>query len=302
MSKLSKLVTVGKMATATQTRTRPKTTAPRPALSLYLDEISQTPLLTAKEERQLAKKVQQGDEKARQKLIEANLRLVVHAAKRFAKNVDSETLLDLVQEGNLGLFRAVERFNPRFKTRFSTYAMYWIRQAIQRARARQPLIRLPENVMEQVQKMRGARHQLYQTLGRQPTTEELAAELDVPITKLRKLEEVSQNVVSLDQPIRGKEGEEETQLGDLLEDLEAPQPEFMASQHMLRAQIRQILDQLPPREQKIIRLRFGLDDGIPMTLAEIGQQFNISRERVRQIQEQALNRVRTQENLSETLS
>lgn len=267
------------------------------ALSLYLREIGKRKLLSRSDEQQLAKRIRRGDEAARQHFIEANLRLVVHVAKRYATSNDPEELLDLIQEGNLGLFRAVERFNPARKTRFSTYAMYWIRQAIQRSLSRQRTIRLPENVLNEIMNMRRVRHRLYQDMGRQPVIEEIAAELGVPTKKVRHLEEVSQTIVSLDQPIKGKDADDEMQLGDLLTDLETPQPEFIVGQHMLRGQVRQVLQELPAREQMILKLRFGLDDtATPLTLAQIGKRFGISRERVRQIQETALQRIRSGES------
>lgn len=267
----------------------------RSALALYLEEIGSTRLLTASEERALARQIHRGDERARQRLIESNLRLVVHVAKRYTALRDPESLLDVIQEGNLGLFRAVERFKPKFKTRFSTYAMYWIRQAIQRSLTHRHTIRLPENVLTDVTRLRRTRHELYQALGRQPTEEELATEINMPLKKLRRLEEVSQSVISLDQPIRRSAEEETTNLGDLLTDLDTPQPELITEQHMLRAQIRHVLTELPHRQQAVLRRRFGLDNGVPMTLAQIGKEFGISRERVRQIQEEAFHRIRERE-------
>ena len=264
-------------------------------VSLYLKEIGKIPLLTANEEKKLARRVQKGDDKARQHFIEANLRLVVSIAKKYTSTKDPETLLDFIQEGNLGLFRAVERFNPKFKTRFSTYATYWIRQAIQRSLMTHRTVRLPENIMLEVRKMRRTRHELYQQLGRQPTSDELATEMGMKDTQLRRLEEISQDIVSLDQPIRSDDGDE-TRFGELLEDLDALRPEFIVGQHLLHAQVRKVLTSLPPRQQKVLGLRFGLEDGEPMTLEEIGQQFQISRERVRQIQNDALDRIRAQKN------
>lgn len=264
------------------------------ALSLYLHEMGKAALLTASQERALARRIARGDEKARQQFIEANLRLVVHVAKRYTSSAEPEQLLDLIQEGNLGLFRAVERFNPRRRTRFSTYAMYWIRQAIQRSLSRQRTIRLPENVMTDVLQLRRGRHRLFDELGRQPTEEELAHELGMPLKQTQRLEEVSQSIVSLDQPVRGDDGDE-TRLGELLQDLETPQPEFIVNQHMLREQMREVLRQLPTRQREIIKKRFGIDSGMPMTLSQIGQEFGISRERVRQIQEEAFARLRHQQ-------
>lgn len=264
-------------------------------LALYLREIGETKLLTPSEEKELAKRVRAGDESARQRFIEANLRLVVHVAKRYVPRGDPEALLDLVQEGNLGLFRAVERFDPSLGTRFSTYATYWIRQAIQRALAKQRTIRLPEHVLEGVTRMRKARHRLYQELGRQPTSAELAAELEITEDELLRLEEASLETVSLEKPIRGEDDEEAAELGALLQDLESPQPEFIANQRLLRHQVREVVRELPPRDRQIIKMRFGLEDGVPQTLAQVAGAFGISRERVRQLQERALKRIRALE-------
>lgn len=264
-------------------------------VALYLREIGKIPLLTADEEKKLSRRVQKGDDKARQQFIEANLRLVVSIAKRYSSNKDPEALLDFIQEGNLGLFRAVERFDPKFKTRFSTYATYWIRQAIQRSLMTHRTVRLPENIMLEVRKMRRTRHELYQELGRQPTSHELATEMGMKDIQLRRLEEVSQEIISLDQPLKNDDGEE-TRFGELLEDLDSPQPEFVVGKQLQRTHVHRILASLPPRQQKVLDLRFGLKDGEPKTLEQIGQQFSISRERVRQIQNDALNRLRSQKH------
>lgn len=267
-------------------------------LSRYLAEIGETPLLTPAEEKQLAARARRGDEAARQRLIEANLRLVVHLAKRYGRRGDPEFLLDLIQEGNLGLFRAIERFDPSWGTRISTYAAHWIRQAVQRAVAKDRTIRLPEHVMERIGKMRAVRHRLYQELGRQPTSAELAVELYVPEGELWRLEEASLDTVSLEQPIRVGEDGEETELGAVLADLDTPQPEFMAQQRLLRGQVREVLRELPPRDRAIVTLRFGLQSEMPRTLAQVAREFGISRERVRQIQERALRRIRRHERFS----
>lgn len=272
------------------------------ALSLYLGEIGQAKLLTPEEEKALATLVQQGDAEARQRLIEANLRLVVYLAKRaVSKGGDPDALLDLVQEGNLGLFRAVDRFDPKRGTRFSTYAAYWIRQAIQRALAKARTIRLPERVLEEIARLRRARRRLYQDLGRQPAVDELAAELAIPVGELERLEGLSLATISLEKPIRGEDEEEATELGMLLEDREAPPPEFIANQRILRSQVRAVVQGLPSRDRQIIRLRFGLDEGVPRTLAQVASTFGISRERVRQIQERALTRIRQRERAAARL-
>src|SRR5581483_5016938 len=194
------------IATKTKTVQRPTKSAPS-VLDLYLNEVSQARLLTGKEEHALARRIAKGDEKARQQLVEANLRLVVYVAKRYASSRNAEELMDLIQEGNLGLFRAVERYNPKYKTRFSTYAVYWIRQAIHRSLARGRTVRLPENVHGEILQLRRTRHQLYQELGRQPTESELATEMGKPLEDVRQLEEYSQEIVSLDQSITGKDQE-----------------------------------------------------------------------------------------------
>ena len=261
------------------------------SLSLYLHEIGKTELLSAWEEKTLARRIQKGDEIARHRFIEANLRLVVHVAKRYAHSGDSSRLLDLIQEGNLGLFRAVERFDPTRGYRFSTYAMYWIRQAIQRHLSREPVMRLPEHVVEQIRQLRRERHRLYQELGRQPNAREIAAAIGLELKKYYQLQECSQEVVSLHQPVGGGEGEE-VELGELLADLESPQPEYIANQRLLRAQVREVVNDLPERERKILELRFGLSDGVPHTLEEVGEEFGVSRERIRQVQNIAFDRIR----------
>ena len=269
------------------------------SLQRYLNEIGKVPLLTAEEEKKLARKVRRGDDEARQHFIEANLRLVVFIAKRYAQS-DPELFLDLIQEGNLGLFRAVERFDPKLNHRFSTYATYWIRQAIGRAIARNRTVRLPEHVGDEIKQMRRARHTLYQSLGRQPTITELAHELGMTQKKLRRIEEASQRIVSLDEPVHGDDNDP-VRLEEVLTDLDEPEPEFVVNQHLLRNQIREVVSELPARERAMIRKRFGLEDGVPMTLAEVGKEFGVSRERVRQIQEAALERIRSRHGVLKKL-
>lgn len=266
--------------------------ASQSSLSLYLQEIGQTKLLSAQEEKSLARCVQQGDETARHRFIEANLRLVVHVAKRFAHSGDFTRLLDLIQEGNLGLFRAVERFDPTKGYRFSTYAMYWIRQAIQRHLSREPVMRLPEHVIEQVRQLHRERYRLYQDLGRQPTAREIAKAIGLELSKYYQLQESSQEVISLHQPVGGGGDGEEVELGELLADLESPQPEYIANQRLLRAQVRDVLKDLPERERNVLELRFGLGDGVSHTLEEVGEKCGVSRERIRQIQNVAFDRIR----------
>lgn len=263
-------------------------------LNQYLQEISRTPLLTAAQEQKLGRSiVEHGDQQARQRMIKANLRLVVSMAKRYATPSDPDMLLDLIQEGNAGLMRAVDRFNPNFKTRFSTYAVYWIRQAIWRAIKSQRLVHLPENVVDRIWQMRRTRQRLYQELSRSPTPAEIAHEMKLSVHDIHHLKAVAAEVVSLNQPRRGSEGSEDILLQDVIEDLDSPHPHQVAYKELLRDEMRSAVTTLPPRERKIIELYFGLADGVPRTLAEVGQRFGISRERVRQLKEIALNRLRS---------
>ena len=267
-------------------------------LRQYLEEIGETPLLTAEEEADLGWRIQRdGDEEARQQLMRANLRLVVSIAKQYMSAGDADAFLDLIQEGNIGLMRAVDRFSPKFKTRFSTYGVYWIRQAVLRSLKARRLVRLPENVVDQVLKMRRTRQRLYQILGRWPTVEEAAQEMGMEIKEVRRIEEASSDIVSLDQPVRGRGGEEETQLKDLIEDTDALSPKQETQREMVRDEVREAVMTLPPRERKILELRFGLGDKRPYTLEEIGREFEISRERVRQLQNIALSRLRKQKGV-----
>lgn len=262
-------------------------------LSQYLHEMGQTPLLTALEERRLAERIQHhGDEQARQQMLRANLRLVVNIAKKYSPANDPDILLDLIQEGNLGLMRAVERFKPERETRFSTYGVYWIKQAILRALKSRRIVRLPENVVDRVLAMQRTRQRLYQLLGRSPSAEELAHEMKLPASVIHKLEEASADIISLDRTVRGSADNEETQLQDLLEDVESPQPDQVARTKIIQQSIRRAVATLPAREKKIVELRFGLGDNKPHTLEDIGHQFGISRERVRQLQNAALHRLR----------
>ncbi|TSC61957.1 MAG: RNA polymerase primary sigma factor [Parcubacteria group bacterium Gr01-1014_106] len=264
-------------------------------LSLYLREIGERKLLNADEEKTLARRIRTGDDAARQELIESNLRLVVHIAKRYARRDDPELFMDLIQEGNMGLFRAVDRFDPTMGTRFSTYATHWIRQAIQRALTKSRTIRIPEHVLEALARMRKARYRLYQELGRQPTTAELAAEIGISEQELLRLEDAAQETVSLEKPIRSGDEGEEAELGTVIADLETPEPDMVAHQGIVKRHVRDIVEELPPRDRRIVALRFGLGNGTPKTLAEVAKEFGISRERVRQIQERALERIRVKE-------
>jgi len=272
-------------------------------LSHYLHEISQIPLLTAAQEQDLAERIQRwGEEAARQQLMRANLRLVVNMAKRYAPDHDQDVLLDLIQDGNIGLMRAVDRFKPERQTRFSTYAVYWIRQAILRALKARRIVRLPENVVDQVLLMQRTRQKLYQILGRTPTSEEIAQEMGITLPEIERLESASTDIVSLEQTVRGQQDDEAAQLQDLLEDDEAPRPQIMAQKEMVRGLVASAVETLPPRERRVVELRFGLGNAEPHTLEDIGHLFGISRERVRQLQNGALKRLRERPSVARAYS
>ena len=255
---------------------------------MYLKEIGKVPLLSPDEEIELAKKIELGDEAAKKKLAEANLRLVVSIAKRYVGR--GMQLLDLIQEGNLGLIKAVEKFDYRKGYKFSTYATWWIRQAITRAIADQArTIRIPVHMVETINRLVRTQRQLVQTLGREATPEELAKELDMPVDRVREIMKISQDPVSLETPI----GEEEdSHLGDFIQDDNVEVPADAATYTLLHEQLMEVLSTLTEREQKVLRLRFGLDDGRPRTLEEVGRQFNVTRERIRQIEAKALRKLR----------
>ncbi|WP_415853190.1 RNA polymerase sigma factor RpoD [Thermoanaerobacter kivui] len=255
---------------------------------MYLKEIGKIPLLTPEEEIELAKRIEQGDEEAKKRLIEANLRLVVSIAKRYVGR--GMLFLDLIQEGNLGLLKAVEKFDYRKGYKFSTYATWWIRQAITRAIADQArTIRIPVHMVETINKLIRVQRQLLQELGREPTPEELAKEMGMPEEKVREIMKIAQEPVSLETPI----GEEkDSHLGDFIPDEDAPAPAEAAAFTMLKEQLMDVLDTLTPREEKVLRLRFGLDDGRARTLEEVGKEFNVTRERIRQIEAKALRKLR----------
>ena len=255
---------------------------------MYLKEIGKVPLLSPDEEIELAKKIELGDEAAKKKLAEANLRLVVSIAKRYVGR--GMQLLDLIQEGNLGLIKAVEKFDYRKGYKFSTYATWWIRQAITRAIAEQArTIRIPVHMVETINRLVRTQRQLVQKLGREATPEELAKELDMPVDRVREIMKISQDPVSLETPI----GEEEdSHLGDFIQDDNVEVPADAATYTLLHEQLMEVLSTLTEREQKVLRLRFGLDDGRPRTLEEVGRQFNVTRERIRQIEAKALRKLR----------
>ena len=255
---------------------------------MYLKEIGQVSLLSADEEIELAKRMEKGDEAAKKRLAEANLRLVVSIAKRYVGR--GMLFLDLIQEGNLGLIKAVEKFDYRKGYKFSTYATWWIRQAITRAIADQArTIRIPVHMVETINKLIRVSRQLLQELGREPTPEEIAEEMDMPVDRVREILKISQEPVSLETPI----GEEEdSHLGDFIQDDNVPVPADAAAFTLLKEQLVEVLSTLTDREQKVLRLRFGLDDGRARTLEEVGKEFNVTRERIRQIEAKALRKLR----------
>ena len=255
---------------------------------MYLKEIGKVPLLTAEEEKELAMRMEEGDEEAKKRLAEANLRLVVSIAKRYVGR--GMLFLDLIQEGNLGLIKAVEKFDFRKGFKFSTYATWWIRQAITRAIADQArTIRIPVHMVETINKLVRVSRQLLQELGREPTPEEIAERMEIPVERVREILKISQEPVSLETPI----GEEEdSHLGDFIQDDNVPVPAEAAAFTLLKEQLVEVLSTLTEREQKVLRLRFGLDDGRSRTLEEVGKEFNVTRERIRQIEAKALRKLR----------
>ncbi|GAB7386335.1 RNA polymerase sigma factor RpoD [Bacillaceae bacterium] len=255
---------------------------------MYLKEIGRVPLLSAEEEIELAKRIEQGDEEAKRRLAEANLRLVVSIAKRYVGR--GMLFLDLIQEGNMGLIKAVEKFDYRKGYKFSTYATWWIRQAITRAIADQArTIRIPVHMVETINKLIRVSRQLLQELGREPTPEEIAEQMDMTPEKVREIMKISQEPVSLETPI----GEEDdSHLGDFIEDQDALAPSDAAAYELLKEQLEDVLDTLTDREENVLRLRFGLDDGRTRTLEEVGKVFGVTRERIRQIEAKALRKLR----------
>ena len=255
---------------------------------MYLKEIGKVPLLTAEEEVELAIRIENGDEAAKDRLNEANLRLVVSIAKRYVGK--GMQFLDLIQEGNLGLLKAVEKFDYRKGYKFSTYGTWWIRQAITRAIADQArTIRIPVHMVETIHKLGRVSRQLSQELGKDPTPEQIAQEMNMPVDKVREIMKISQDPVSLETPV----GEEEdSHIGDFIPDEDAPAPSESAAAILLREQLMEVLETLTPREQKVLKLRFGLDDGCQRTLEEVGREFHVTRERIRQIEAKALRKLR----------
>ena len=258
-------------------------------VKMYLKDIGKVPLLSAEDEIELAKRILQGDEEAKRKLSEANLRLVVSIAKRYSGK-NGMSFLDLIQEGNIGLLKAVERFDYTKGFRFSTYATWWIRQSITRAKADQDrTIRIPVHMVETINKLGRVVKKLMQELGREPDIEEIAKEMNLSVDKVVEIQKIAQDPISLESPV----GEEEdSKIGDFIEDDSSISPVESATRTMLRNQLLQVIETLTPREQKVIRLRYGLDDGYSKTLEQVGQEFNVTRERIRQIEAKALKKLR----------
>jgi len=265
------------------------------SIQMYLREIGKVPLLSGEEEVRLAKLKELNDPEAKNKLIQANLRLVVSIAKKFTGR--SLSLLDLIQEGNVGLFRAVEKFDYRKGYKFSTYATWWIRQAITRSLADQSrTIRIPVHMVETINKFQQIERSLIQTLGREPLPEEIAAEMDLPLPKVLHIIKISQDTVSLETSV-GDDDSEDSTLGDFIEDVKTVGPSQVAALELLRDHVREAINDLQPREQKILEMRFGLIDGISHTLEEVGQEFGVTRERIRQIEAKALQTIKEHESM-----
>ncbi|MBI5079672.1 sigma-70 family RNA polymerase sigma factor [Candidatus Wolfebacteria bacterium] len=265
-------------------------------VQMYLKEIGKTPLLTGKEEKELAKRITRGDEEARQQLIKANLRLVVSIAKRYVYRTPNLSISDLIQEGNIGLSRAVEKFDYRRGFKFSTYATWWIRQAITRALADQArTIRIPVHMIETISKYTQTKRRLLQEFGREPLAEEIAIEMDTTVDKIRHIQKISQEVISLEAPVG--ENEEDLTLSEFIKDEKSLTPSQLAAHALLKEKINEILTDLAPREYEILKLRFGLDDGVTHTLEEVGKKFGVTRERIRQIEAKALEKIKKHEKI-----
>jgi len=262
------------------------------SVQMYLREIGRIPLITGDQEKEFARRIEKGDQEAREKLAQANLRLVVSIAKRYVGRSPHLSLLDLIQEGNLGLFKAVEKFDYRRGFKFSTYATWWIRQAITRALADQArTIRIPVHMVETISKYQQVKRRLLQDLGREPLPEEIAAEMNMELEKIHHIAKISQETVSLESPVG--EDDEDSVLGEFIVDEKTLSPSQSAARRLLREQVMAIIGDLTPREQKILRMRFGLDDGITHTLEEVGKEFGVTRERIRQIEAKAVERMRS---------
>jgi len=267
------------------------------SIQMYLKEISRVSFLTAKEEKELAKRIEKDDIAAKQRLIRANLRLVVSIAKKYVGRTPNLTLLDLIQEGNLGLFRASEKFDWRRGYKFSTYATWWIRQAITRALADQArTIRIPVHMIETISKYTKIRRDLLRELGREPRAEEISREMEISIEKVRHIKKIAQKTISLETPI-GDKDDRESVLAEFIKDEELPSPSKNAARALLKERLSEILTDLTDREQKILSMRFGLKDGVTHTLQEVGEVFGVTRERIRQIEAKSLERIRKHEYL-----
>ena len=266
------------------------------SIRMYLKEIGRTSMISAREEKELAKRIEKGDEEAKKSLTKANLRLVVSIAKRYVGRSRNLTLLDLIQEGNLGLFRAVEKFDWRKGYKFSTYATWWIRQAVTRAIADQArTIRIPVHMIETISKYEKAKRKLLQSLGRDSLPEEIAAEMGIEVEKVHHIMQIRQRAVSLETPVG--EDNKDSVLAEFIEDLKTPSPLTMAARNLLKERLEEISAELTPREKKILAMRFGLEDGVTHTLEEVGKVFGVTRERIRQIQAKALEKIRKLEGL-----
>jgi len=265
-------------------------------VQMYLREIGRVPLLKSEEEIKLAKANEKGDLASKQKLTEANLRLVVSIAKKYVGRSHNLSLLDLIQEGNIGLFRAVEKFDYRKGFKFSTYATWWIRQAITRALADQSrTIRIPVHMVETINKYTQITRRLVQELGREPLPEEIAAEMNLEVDKIRHIQKISQETVSLETSVG--DSDDDSVLGDFIEDTETVMPHQVASRKLLKNHVGEVLRELTPREQKILKIRFGLEDGVTHTLEEVGKEFGVTRERIRQIEAKALDKIRQHKSI-----
>lgn len=267
------------------------------SVQMYLKEIGQYPLLTSEEEVELAKRIEKNEESARQKLALSNLRLVVSIAKKYVGRSANLTLLDLIQEGNIGLFKAVEKFDYRRGYKFSTYATWWIRQAITRALADQGrTIRIPVHMVETINKYQQVVRRLVQDLGREPMPEEVAAEMGVDVEKIRHIIKISQDTISLEAPV-GDDDDQDSSLESFIPDEDSISPDISAARKILKSYLNEIIADLTPREQKILDMRFGLTDGITHTLEEVGKVFSVTRERIRQIEAKALEKIRQHHKL-----